>query len=133
MKPTTSTSRTFGTVEGLPSYLIQAVKIFEPEAKRYKLRDPEFASGMCLEMSAEFYEVLLGLKVKRARIREYIFDPDGDREVARKLMDRWLPYFPFDSSGCRFHFVTKVDRIVIDWTARQFDPIAPVPAIWRER
>lgn len=89
---------------------------------------------MCLDASIEFREVLkkAGISGRTHRLREYIFVPANNAELRRMKRDKHLTSFPFDSSGCRFHFVVKVGEFIIDWTARQFGEQSPFPAIWRE-
>lgn len=150
MRHTKSTLPTFVKVEDLSSLLREVVEGYKQgldEACAQQrtvhgantcwqgcLHDPEGAAGMCLDASGHFREILMkcGISGRTHRLREYMFYPMTPRERRRKGRDKLLHTFPFDSSGCRFHYVVKLGDLIIDWTARQFGEENPFPAIWIE-
>lgn len=133
-KPTKCISPTFVEIKDLPAPIIQAIRFFQPYAEQQTYDTKDGAEGLCLEASDEFIHILIGCGVKPGRgrkfLREYIFDPQNDKERKRMLTEKYE--FPFDPDGCAFHFVVKINEVVIDWTARQFGDKNPFPAIWRE-
>lgn len=136
-KRTTSTSASFVKLKDLPFGLREATKCHKKIALIDGCDTQDGAAGLCLEESGEFIETLREFRkqfkeIPRAYFREYIFHPLNDIEERRQKRDRQLRHFPFDSSGCRFHFVVKTGGFIIDWTARQFGERNPFPAIWRE-
>jgi len=45
-----------------------------------------------------------------------------------------LARFPYAANRtCNWHWAVRVGDIIVDWTARQFDPNAPFPALWIDR
>jgi hypothetical protein len=129
-KPTTSTVF-FLPPSGCSKALECAIKKFRPTALEYKWNTVEGASGMCIDASGEFIDVLeeFGLK---GQMREFIFHPMHPGEEQKMRKDKYLTTFPFDRRDCAFHFVVKTRGIIVDWTARQFGCKNPFPAIWRE-
>jgi len=151
VKRSTNTAPTFVKVHSLPPLVRTAVRNFQRDLRAQCRRDralygkigcwgclhtKDGAEGLCLEISCDFLTYLgeVGFDVSNEQLflREYIFDPMGKEEALRQKFDDHLDSFPFDSDGCRFHFVVKVGELIIDWTARQFGEKNPFPAIWRE-
>lgn len=149
VKRTSDTSPVFVKVRDLPSPLREVVQGYKHGLNKgcadnkslgYPcwqgcLHDPEGAAGECLEASGHFREILMkcGISGRTHRLREYMFYPLNATERRRKERDKLIGTFPFDTSGCRFHYVVKLGDLIIDWTARQFGAANPFPAIWRER
>jgi hypothetical protein len=138
-KPTISISPVFIAINELPDKLRKAVEAFIPEAKAEKYDTKKGAHGWCDIASGYFAKTLekRGFSSKDYSLREYLFDPITKEEKRIAKEDRVL--FPFNiekciKSGqyCNFHWVTKVGKFIVDWTARQFDESAPFPAIWIE-
>lgn len=62
-----------------------------------------------------------GMQARRVQVAAPVgLDPS-------KALTQWKRYI---ESGVAIHHVTVVDRWVVDWTMRQFDHEAPVPAVY---
>lgn len=97
------------------------IKNFLMYAIRSKYNTSSGARDCCDVASEEFQNFVLAYKAPAETIRY-------KKEGSTTFSD-----YPYEKApGCIFHDVVKVDCWFIDWTARQFDPEAPFPAVWKE-
>ncbi len=94
---------------------------------------PSEADGSCGTATDVFLD-LVELLVPEARCDEAHFVP---KEAWRRGINNLYAYtqtpHPWYLDGCNWpgHCVPVVDGWYIDWTARQFDPAAPFPLVFR--
>lgn len=99
--------------------LMQAIEEFLPRA-REEWDTPEKAEDNCNYASDEFLHLL-----KRFGIEGLIehYEPEYH------YMDN--EDYPYDFDGeCQYHWAVRLGNIIIDWTARQFNEHAGLPAVW---
>lgn len=108
--------------EGLRKILLG----FEPIAIERGWHTHQGALGMCIEATLEFYEYCLkfGIDESNLRIVEILHRVTGGLAehvvLAIRLEDRWYAY------------ERENTEVFVDWTARQFTPIAEFPCVWTE-
>ncbi len=121
-------------IEDLTPKLRYAVKAHIPKAVEEGYDTKIGAAGWCLEASNDFMQTLEdhGFTKSSYFLRQYIWDPTNKKEMKEQRKDIFLDSFPFDTDNCPYHFVVKIGKIVIDWSARQFGAENPFPAIWIE-
>ena len=93
--------------------------------ENFKTGNPSLASrsgarGRCSEASVAFCNLTRedGL---RCNVWYIVLDKDHDQ-----YFSEWYPDIEFEG-----HCVVFVEGVVIDWTARQYNPAAPFPLIYR--
>ena len=107
-----------GLLEEVRTRLLQAIQEFLPRA-RLEFNTPLKADNCCNYASDKFLWVL-----DRFGIEGLIEHYEG--ENPEDIED-----YPYEfSEGCKYHWAVRVGNVVIDWTARQFDPLAGLPAVW---
>jgi hypothetical protein len=105
------------------------------------LEDPKEADGKCGAKSYTFIQFLKQNGVPEAALakdldytactaRHHPLKP----EILTRKQDRYIEDYAHRGIGqwCG-HTVVKIGRLRIDWTARQYDPEAPFPLIWRTK
>ena len=119
--------------------LDEAIKAFRKEHRH--LLDPKEADGTCGSYSYRFQRFLIehnvpeGSKAKdldyaACTARHHPLKP----EILTVAQNQFIEdYAHRDIGQWSGHTVVKIGRLRIDWTARQFDPTAPVPLIWRTK
>lgn len=115
--------------------LDQAIKAFK---KQHGCYDSQLgARSNCQVASQRFIEFLREHKVRgadEAREVEYAYNTARHYPVKVKFVNRSRPFFlDRPRGGCFYHVVVKIGSLRIDWTARQFDPNAPFPLMWRTK
>lgn len=98
----------------------KAIAIFMDDAQLQDFHTEDGAHGQCNEASDQFTHVLAELGIKDVHIEHY--EPNIH-------MDRGD--YPYKMSGCSWHWAVRIGEWIIDWTARQFEPEAPFPAVWK--
>jgi hypothetical protein len=107
--------------------LKKAIDSYLPKALEERLDTGEGAGGLCNEISDDFLHELSAFGVE-GLIEYYGFDDDNDATPERQKQD--IDDYPLDVDGCMWHWAVRVGNLVIDWTAKQFDETANLPAIW---
>ena len=115
----------------------QAIQAFRK--KHLALYRPSFADGKCGSYSYQFMRFLQeNFVIGRHLAREVHYRADTARH--HPLRPRFLTVKENEDidtdrpiGGWTEHCVVKIGRLRIDWTARQFDPKAPVPLVWRTK
>ena len=82
--------------------------------------DPEFALGMCSHASDEFLHELAKFSIE-GEIEHY--EPNNADDVDD---------YPYVMKQCAWHWAVRLGEWVVDWTASQFNPECPFPAVWKE-
>jgi len=82
--------------------------------------------GQCVEACNDFLNLLdtYGLKGDIQSWNAPGFNPKEQGLLPEKT-------FPWSWEGWYYHAVVEVQGLLIDWTAKQFDPNAPFPTVWR--
>lgn len=106
----------------------------------YEWEDPCGADGQCIIASLKFNK---WLKNKNVTTSLTVFSTRDEVVRSNGVLDMYFGYsnvevFEFDSPPHHWyinstwpgHVVSKLDKYFIDWTARQFNPIAPYPLIF---
>ena len=115
--------------------LAQAIKAFARQ--RHYLEDPLCAKGVCSDISGKFLAFLKDNKVPgadRARAVTYAYNTARHYPLKVRWVNRDHTFIVLDrprAGGCFYHVVVKLDRLRIDFTARQFHPQASFPLVWR--
>lgn len=120
-----------------PSVLQDFCDAFVDEGYADFWETAEGADGECFEASREFLK-FLDRYGYQARI---ILLTDEDEATVLRVESsfrtkaysyQFVPHHWYDN-GCRWagHFVVQVGNVCIDWTARQFDPEAPFPLVYK--
>lgn len=107
-----------------------AIKKFQKERPNYRI--PSEVRGYCLDISDEFLQFLGNCPV-HLKAKPGIATYCAQQKQHYPLPVQWAKKYPPTFGGCRYHCVVKIGKLRIDWTARQFDPQAPVPLIWRTK
>jgi hypothetical protein len=89
---------------------------FEPEVD---VETPALAFDSCKAVSEQFVTWACGRGLQAEMVQLA-----GSPDFADALPEWWL--VPADM---RLHYVVRVGSVYVDWTARQFDPEAPVPLV----
>lgn len=109
-------------------FVVNAVNIYMGVAlnKGYATRDGAFDN--CYQATKDFNNLLLEYDVC-SFIEHYCFSfKYANKEEVRSDLKRY-PFRP--DVVCIWHWASRVgDNLIIDWTARQFYPYAPFPAMW---
>ena len=103
------------------------------------LRIPKEADGECTSTSEEFIEHLIrcnvplrgDLRMVHYCARTARYHPLRPRLLTREEYTSMTPEQRKLPGQYRHHSVFACGRLRIDWTARQFDPKAPFPLVWR--
>lgn len=118
-------------------------KIVSKTAKRKqfsKYQDPGIADGACETASMYFLQLLEEEFSKRNLQLPRMFGEVDFISDAKFLGTNGRYNFMYHHAphhwylyGCRWpgHVVARVDDVLIDWTARQFHPLAPFPLIFK--
>ncbi len=115
----------------------EAIEDFRCE--RDFLRVPKEADGECTRTSEQFITHLIDcgvplrgdLRVIHYDARTARYHPLKPKLLTRKEFESMTPAQRKLPGQYRHHSVFACGRLRIDWTARQFDPKAPFPVIWR--
>jgi hypothetical protein len=102
----------------LSKQLLKLIKEFKKQNP--KLANRESAAGCCTDASYAFRELAVGSGL-RCDTWEIVLDKNHDQY----LCPRWYPDIAFEG-----HCVVYTGNVVIDWTARQYNPKAPFPLIY---
>jgi hypothetical protein len=98
-----------------------AIEAFKPHAEKHGWHTAEDAENSCNQASDDFLHFLEAQGIEEGEIEHY------ERQV---ILDR--KDYPFnDLDGCYYHWAVRVGDHLVDWTARQFDALAPFPAVWK--
>jgi hypothetical protein len=97
--------------------------------------DTDEEHGQCVEACDEFLHLLAGYGIE-ASIRTwncpFFSEFLGRDKVAEDMTLLPDETFPWSWDGMDFHAVVEVEDFLIDWTAKQFDPNAPFPMVWKK-
>jgi len=111
--------------------LREAIEKFYKRARRERWHKPEYAKCNCNHASDEFLHCLARFKIEHiADIEHYDFQKASWHTCTHEEAMYGRMRYPFPPAG-QWHWAVRVgDNLIIDWTARQFDPEAPFPAMW---
>lgn len=98
----------------------EVIESFLKFATQERYNEHEFALGMCNHASDEFLHELAKFDIDWGEIEHY--EPGIKADIRE---------YPYPMRGCAWHWAVRLDEWVLDWTARQFYPNAPFPAVWR--
>ena len=114
--------------ESVSRKLKKAIKSFEKFARDNRWHKYQGALDECMNASDCFlYELeKVGLD---GIIEYYDFEAGSCTRLQSELDVMEYPYH-VDVERFRCHWAVRVNKTIIDWTARQFDEKAPFPAIW---
>lgn len=121
------------------AHALIAFSIEVAEPARWHL--PEHAFGECADASSEFCSFIYYRYSLRFLRHQYYFrpsawTPENDRAWEnsgwshRQAQDDRNRYPYYKSGGHGDHWVSQHGHLMVDWTARQFQPTAPWPALW---
>jgi hypothetical protein len=102
--------------------LYEAIKAFQQE-NRKRWNSPKAAKGNCSDASYIFHDFLTKRGFE-SEVWEIVLDDDHDRYIC----PHWYPNKDFEG-----HAVVYVGGVVVDWTAKQYDPKAPCPLVFVPR
>jgi len=115
------------------SRVLLAIRSFLPKAKRLGYHIPHRARGECNEASDAFLHELEDVHgFHDGTIEHYDFALSSTCTDQEQIdVDRLrFPYTARVASTCDWHWAVRCGHLIIDWTARQFEPSVSFPAIW---